>query len=425
MFIFFEYINQSMDVYNESIPANHNPNTEKGWDKAYMTFEETLENISEEDNIYYISNVVKEIFNESIITQPQRQDIKRLDLLRITKIIHESSRDINTVEDFKDSIERINNENIDFSLLDKILDEIDLIEEVLETLRKFSEILEDYTDTNLGVASQSQSLANSVATFNSLYALLYSLYNFVEVCVEIEEEYSESETIDEENKVGFVRSLSLVVVEFIFITTPISYQFAWRSTRFTANNGLYRLRQASNPAYRLILSRIHYTYNQGLEQVTRYILDEPEVSLESFFEMLVDTTKTTFLVELIHKKSTEFSIDLEEPIKEVYTYILDQVQSAKKYLSNTDDFEEIQDAIEEINIDQFIDLVQRDNESTFIEETIIDGITNVKNQLKELFGGFISKIIDILSEIIEIYQSEDNSIESPIKSPQTKTITVS
>jgi hypothetical protein len=134
-------------------------------------------------------------------------------------------------------------------------------------------------DENLGVSLPNYSLVRAC----SFGAKLTSIGGILHACKALGENANrivrvaedENAEIDDDHRVSFGISTLTLAAELAFFYVPINFTFAWRTTRYATNRGLYllgRLR-GGNQIQAVVMSVMHWMIRDVPTQLTEYLLN--------------------------------------------------------------------------------------------------------------------------------------------------------
>ena len=140
---------------------------------------------------------------------------------------------------------------------------------------KIIEVLDD----NLGINLPNYSLVrayNAGAKLTSIGGILHACKSLGENSKRIVRiEKSNEDEIEDDHRVSFGISVLTLATELAFFYFPINFKFAWRTTRYATNRGLYLLRRlrAGNQIQAVVMSVIHWVVRDTPKQLTEYLLN--------------------------------------------------------------------------------------------------------------------------------------------------------
>lgn len=215
--------------------------------------------------------------------------------------------------------------------------------DTLRRLRKIVDVLEDDLGVKLAHGKFAR-IAGTATTLNSYLALAIAGWNLLESANTLSgaaATVSSQAAIDEKYYHRFYRAGGMFLVECFLFTTPLTFETAWKGTRFLNNRYLYRLRSVSSFLYRLVLSEVHFAIRGLLKSSLR----KPE----ELYSYLVEMTTQT--VTILKKQSSdgigEVAAKVETIVDEFYAFIEDTYQVV---VPDVDFAAIVQDVLEELDL---------------------------------------------------------------------------
>lgn len=93
--------------------------------------------------------------------------------------------------------------------------------------------------------------------------------------------------LTQEHRIPFAVALLTLVAELAFAAVPISFNVAWRGTRFATNRALYRVRSyAGDATLAVVMSSVHWLLRGAPERLVEYLIS-PET-----FEFITSELRT-------------------------------------------------------------------------------------------------------------------------------------
>lgn len=130
-----------------------------------------------------------------------------------------------------------------------------------------------------------------------------------------------------EHRISFAVALLTLLAELAFAVVPISFNVAWKGTRFATNRALYRVRDyAGDATLAVVMSSVHWLLRGAPERLVEYLIS-PET-----FEFVTNELQT---------RASE--IDGFEPMsmRELYDALRDLVEISRKINVEVPNFSDI------------------------------------------------------------------------------------
>lgn len=406
----------------------------------------SLDNLTEE-SIYELSQtisdeVTKDIPQISPEDQLNQKNVRYYDVLGLAVPFHSSQRqndEIVNLSDLKDYVsdwaETLPETDVDriTNFLTHTDDNTDLLGPILESIRKISQIMEEYTGNKLALTSSAKSCASAIATFNSIYGILYSIYNFATICLRINETVSNPTELEEQQSNSFLLSFSLVIAEATLFWTPISFTFAWKGTRKVSNLGLYKLRSRSRYLQQFVLSRIHYFFRDApsaiLQTTGQQLEENKKTNIQDFIQVLGTTASQTMLLHQIHRLLQEGNVrtnsqdlfkTIKKVIKEEFEFYRQKTQFSNELI---DDIESLLEDISETEVLSFVsgtgsnllDAVEPLSvKNEFLGDILDNIVSQTLNSINFIRSEAKNALLNLLEMIMSIMKSSQNDPEQGI-----------
>lgn len=377
----------------------------------YTSFINEIQNGAKEGTIYQVESIHNLSSEEIQIEDTKLPDIYHLfgignqrSLLQdMKKMISEDAQV--TLKEFCSTIDGVNEKQI------------------LLSIRKIIEIVEEDSGYHLGYTKLSRYIGYGLR-LTSVFTVLVSIRRLLQSAEELYQDSREGieNTTDALYK-KYYYSVSLVTFELAFFTTPISYknaQFAFKTTRFFMNRGLWRLRKINSSFYAFIASRCHYMFREIPHTIAWASSDDTfELNIDELFSYL----RSVILDSLLIKNLVEdFSPE------SLYEFISTEIKLFIKYIKKQIPNEEMPELIENVEaytkeltetrvIEKLDKTLTRDNKDiveygeNLLED--IDGFEslnwaeieqNIQKALDYISSFDISLILRYKKEVIKLYR---------------------
>lgn len=129
--------------------------------------------------------------------------------------------------------------------------------------------------------------------------------------------------LTQEHRISFAVALLTLVAELAFAAVPVSFDVAWRGTRFATNRALYRVRAyAGDATLAVVMSAVHWLLRGAPERLVEYLIS-PETFEFISSELSARAKETQGLEPMTTRQLIEAMRDAAEMSSKVSAQELD------------------------------------------------------------------------------------------------------